>query len=532
MNSKLYNHISKLLFPCLVFSIITGVISALIVTAFKILSEWVIHFSTFIYGAVRANPIWLPALIAGTALIGLIASLALSLSLSCRGGGIPTSIAAIRGMVNFKWIAGVILLPASALLTFFAGVPLGTEGPCVQMGTAIGDGVIKCIGRDKHKGWRRYIMTGGASAGFSIATGSPISAIIFSMEELHKHFSPMILSVASISVVTAQVTIRALASFGIGSVGFFHLPEIQALSPNLFFAPVLIGVICGFSSILFSSFYSMVDKLMRLISKKLSIKIIFPVLFAVTALVGFLFSNTLGSGHSLVDALFVYGAAWYILILTFFVRAILMMISNTSGITGGIFLPTLAFGAIIGALCANGMIALGWIGTEHYLAIVVLGIVSFLGATSRIPLTACIFAVEAMNGIDNILPIILATTIAFLIVEASGLEDLTDTVIDSKLHMITKGRKAITIEAPLTVAKDSFVIGKELRDILWPNACVVVSFNSTANAEEHSIVSEGDIITVRYTTYNNAATAREFCNLVGPQSEEVIRIMNPPIIKT
>ena len=32
-------------------------------------------------------------------------------------------------------------------------------------------------------------MTGGASAGFSIATSSPITAIIFSMEELHKRLT-------------------------------------------------------------------------------------------------------------------------------------------------------------------------------------------------------------------------------------------------------------------------------------------------------------------------------------------------------
>ncbi|MBO7169687.1 MAG: chloride channel protein, partial [Clostridia bacterium] len=201
MTKTLYNRIKHLLLPCLAFSVITGVLSALIITLFKILAEWVIHFSFTIYGTVRENPVFLPLLILGVAAIGLAASILLSLSHGCKGGGIPTSVAAIRGIVRFHWISSLLLLPLSALMTFLAGLPLGTEGPCVQMGTAIGDGVVHCVGKEKHKGWRRYVMTGGASAGFSLATGAPITAILFSMEELHKRFSPLLLTIATSSVI-------------------------------------------------------------------------------------------------------------------------------------------------------------------------------------------------------------------------------------------------------------------------------------------------------------------------------------------
>ena len=174
MHSRLYNYIKNLLFPCLIFSAVTGFFTAIIVTLFKLLAELVIHVSTSAYAAVRENPEWLPLLVVGAAVIGLLASLVLSLSHSCRGGGIPTSIAAIRGIVSFKWLSAILLLPVSALLTYLAGLPLGTEGPCVQMGTAVGDAVIKCFGKKKHEGWRRYMMTGGASAGFSTPPASSV----------------------------------------------------------------------------------------------------------------------------------------------------------------------------------------------------------------------------------------------------------------------------------------------------------------------------------------------------------------------
>jgi CIC family chloride channel protein len=267
--------------------------------------------------------------------------------------------------------------------------------------------------------------------------------------------------------------------------------------------------------------------MMRKVLKKFSVKIVLPILFVLSSIVGFFIADTLGTGHSLVSSLFVYGAAWYILVLLFLIRAIGMMICNTSGATGGIFLPTLAFGAIIGAICADIMIKLGWIQPNHYILMVILGIASFLGATSRIPLTASVFAIETLGGMNNVLPIVIATTVALIVVEASGLEDLTDMVIDAKLHKITKGKQPLIVEVSLNVARDSFIVGKEMRDVLWPNSCVVISFLRDRADHVNLAISEGDIITVRYSTYHPAETISEFTALVGEQSEDIIRIMNP-----
>ena len=525
MRNRLYDYIKKLLLPCIALSMLTGFLSAIFITAFKLAAEAVIRFSTQIYATARSTTSLFPVLVLGAAAIGLAASFILSHSRSCRGGGIPTSVAAIRGIVSFRWFAGIFILPFSALLTFLCGLPLGTEGPCVQMGTAVGDGVVKCFSSKKQKGWRRYVMTGGASAGFSIATSSPITAIIFSMEELHKHFSPMLLTVASVSVVTAQITTHLLASLGIGSVSLFHIPDIDPVAPKFFFAALIVGIICGICAILFTYLYRSVDKMMHSLLKKLSVKIVFPILFACVAIVGFFFSDALRTGHSLTERLFQRQAVWYILIIVFLIRAIFMTVSNTVGATGGIFLPTIAFGAIIGALLADGMIALGWIGTEHYLIMVILGITAFLGSTSRIPITACVFALEALGGINNLLPIIIATTVALIIVEASGLEDFTDTVIDAKVRSISKGKTPTVVEVSLVVKPDSFVVGKELRDVLWPNSCSVVSFDQVQ--KHHSMgIAEGDVITVHYKTYNPEATAEALRTLVGEQSDEVNRLMS------
>ena len=525
MHNRLYDHIKNLLLPCVGLSTITGVLSALFVTAFKLAAEVVIHFSTEIYSTVRANPKLVPFLILGAALLGLAVGFILTNSRSCRGGGIPTSVAAVRGIVSFRWYAGVFLLPFSALLTFLGGVPLGTEGPCVQMGTAIGHGVVKYCGSKKQKGWRRYIMTGGASAGFSIATSAPVSAILFSIEELHKRFSPMLLTVASISVLSAQITTHILALFGIGTIGLFDIPHIAAMSPKYLFAPLIIGIICGVCAILYTRFYHFVDNFMHELLKRVSKYVVFPILFVLIAAVGFFMAEALGTGHSLTHHLFEARMVWYMLIVIFLVRTVVMMISNNAGTTGGIFLPTIAFGAIIGALCAEGMIALGWIGDEHYLLMVVLGITAFLGSTSRIPITACVFAIEALSGLHNVLSLIIVSIVALLIVEASEMEDFTDTVIHAKSRAASRGKTATIVEVPLTVKHDSFIIGKEMRDVLWPNDCFVISLDRASRHHKPGIC-EGDVITVHYKTYNPEATAEELQILVGEQSPEIEEAMH------
>ncbi len=521
------SYIKNLLLPCLAFSVFAGVMSSLIITLFKWAAEHVISLSLWLYSVARQSPLWLLLLVLGVAAVGFSASLILSLSHACRGGGIPTSIAAIRGIANFKWLASLLVLPVSALLTFLCGLPLGTEGPCVQMGTAIGDGAVKLLGGKRHAGWRRYIMTGGAAAGFSLATGAPLTAIIFSTEELHKRFSPLLFSVTALSVLVSGICARALRALGIGTVGLFDISTTQALPLKVLFAPLAIGLICGGVSVLFTKLYHKFDALMRIKLAKISTKIKFPLIFSSFAIIGYFIPKILGTGHSLTEEMLHSSDVWYVLIVVFLLRAVFMMLSNTAGVTGGIFLPTLAFGALIGALSADAFISLGIVDKSHYILFVTLGMTAFLASTSHIPLTACVFAIEALGAGQNILAVIIAVSAAYLIVELSGQEDFTDTVIETKAHAIHRGKEARVIEVPLTVYKDSFVIGKELQDILWPVSCVVLSIEKKAAVSGRTRISEGDVLTVHYKTYDPVATAEEFEALVGDQPEDVDRVMRP-----
>lgn len=100
MNHHQSHYIKNLLLPCLAFSIFTGVFSSVFITLFKIAVSFIVGISERFYATARANPVWLPILIGGAALLGLASALVLSFSPDCRGGAEKKGRCNQRGMVD------------------------------------------------------------------------------------------------------------------------------------------------------------------------------------------------------------------------------------------------------------------------------------------------------------------------------------------------------------------------------------------------------------------------------------------------
>ncbi len=107
-----------------------------------------------------------------------------------RGSGIPNVEGSVRGVLSFKWLRTLFGTLVGSFYQFFAGLPLGSEGPSVQLSAMSAQGVTEIM---KAKlTWRRYIIAGGAGAGIAVAFNAPLAGIIFAMEECHKRITPMI----------------------------------------------------------------------------------------------------------------------------------------------------------------------------------------------------------------------------------------------------------------------------------------------------------------------------------------------------
>ncbi len=512
--------IKNLLVPTLVFGFITGSLAGVAITLFKFCATHIIEWSVITYTFMRSN-LWLAAIIA-VALLFVAMGIAVfhKTAPNTKGGGIPTSIAILRGILTFKWYRNFFNVFFASMVTFFIGVPLGNEGPSVQIGTALGRGAVNTIGR-KNKAWDRYVMTGGACAGFSVATGAPLSGILFAVEEAHQRISPMILLVSLISVGFSYI-VSALLSPLLGvSTRLFPELFLRSLSLSELWIPLVIGVIVGVLSVLFIKAHKLVRKLWK---NKFNVRegIKIYICFIVTLAFGLISYSFISTGHDLILDITRNTVPWYMLFAILAFRLIVVLTSNSSGITGGLFLPILALGAIVSGLLGKGLVLMGAVDSSYYPLIVMLGLTASMAGMMKTPLTATAFAIEALSLTGNIISVIIVVAASYIITEAFGARSIYETVVRERVDDLHKDKTPIVIDTFVTVQSGAFVVDKQIRDILWPSNLFVLSIKQNENlpivdrhGEKH--IHEGDVLHVRYSTYDDEVTKKEIFALVGKQ---------------
>lgn len=525
MKNGVWKHVSQIIMPSVIFSAIVGAITGAIVFAFRVVSEEVILLSEHIFGYAEHYAWTVPLILLGSILVALLVSLFLVYSPHSRGGGIPTAVALMRGLITFHWLRNLIFVFASALMSYLCGIPLGNdEGPAVQMGTAIGSGVTRIAGK-KHRAWERYLMTGGATAGFASATCAPLSAILFGVEEAHGRVSPLVI-MSSISAVLSGVGVYRTLCVLTGRfdiITLFHLDPMPVMRLRRIWIAVIIGLVCGAFAYLFA--YVTV-KLRALLHKTLkNVHPFFKIapVFAAVALIGCFFyeHHVIGTGHHFIQALLIdHRVTWYAILILLSVRAVLVILANDVGITGGLFTPLLVLGALLGSLVGDALIAMGLLHEGYLPLLVVIGMASFLSGAARIPLTATAFAIEALGGGGNVLFVISAVLIAYVMVEAFGVPSINEIALEREIHRQHKGKEHHTVDVELVAKPGCFAIGKTPRDILWPAFCHVLSVrkgNDTKDSYEGGAICENDILRLNFTTYEPELTEQELCAILGEQ---------------
>ncbi|MBQ9099546.1 MAG: chloride channel protein [Clostridia bacterium] len=525
MKSGIQNHLIHIMMPSVVFSVIAGVLTGALVFAFRVISEEVILLSQQIFRFAGTHYWAIPLVVAGAVLVALLVSLCQRYSPHARGGGIPTAVALMRGLITFQWLRNVVFVFTSALLSYLCGIPLGNdEGPAVQMGTAIGSGTTKLLTGKKHQGWERYLMTGGATAGFAAATCAPISAVLFGLEEAHRRFSPLLLMSSISSVLSGMGTLHVLCYLTGREelTSLFHFTITQALPLRHIWMAILVGLFCGIGAYLLAAMTMLIRNTLHKKAKNVPHFLKIAPVFALVALIGCFFSeyHVIGTGHHLIESLISHREIWYIALGLLLVRAVLVILANDVGATGGLFTPILVFGALIGSMTAELLIALGAMDAHFFPLMVVMGMSAFFAGSVRTPLTAAIFAIEVFSGFDNVLPIFVSILISYVIVETIGVTSINEIAMEREIHKAHKGKARCTVDVELTVRPDCFAIGKEPRDILWPAFCHVLSVRkgeAEKDSYEGGTIHEGDILRLNFTTYDREATATELCAILGDQ---------------
>ncbi len=501
-------HLSSSLFPSLFIGLMAGTATGVVVTVYKFCAGKAGQLSQGLFALLRRAPWWvLPLLVLLFGLSLLFARIYRRMP-ELQGGGIPSSIGALRGLFTIPWMKTVVGAFFLSLTAFLFGVPLGTEGPSVQMGTALGKGILGFS--RKNRPWQRLSMTGGACAGFAVATGAPLSGLLFSIEEAHRRISPPMVINGLTAVCSATLTTHLLSPLLGVEPALFHIKTLPTLSLKELWIPLIMGLFMGLFALLFLKGYGLFVRLFSKIGQTLSQGLLIFAVFAATVAIGILFPQGIFTGHSLIEELLLENPTVGILLLTLLLRFLLTTSANLSGLTGGIFLPLLAIGATTAALLQK-LCSMGGLGNEFGAFFIPLGICGCIAGMMKMPFTAALFAVEVLGLGSNLLGVIMVAALAFLIPELSEEDSVGESVLERKKHRLQKYKEFVQEEFSLTVEEGAFAVGKQVRELFFPSGTYVLFVNQ--NAANSKLLEAGDVLRISLGSYNPEEAKKELSYL-------------------
>ncbi len=488
------NYFKNTIIPIILYGGIIGILVGVVVWSYSFAAEHLYKWCISIYQIVGERLIYLPLLLLGLAILATLVYFIFKFVPEVKGGGVPHTEGVMRGLYTFRWFRVLIGTIISSFITYFSGLPLGSEGPSIQIGGTIGQGVNEGGKKiNKHSGaWKRLSVTGGASAGLATAFNAPLTGIVFALEEGHKRFSPMILLTAASSVIFATITSVLLRSWVGNELYVFNVGVIENIPIRKIWILGLLGIAIGFSASIFSSILFRAKEL-SIKYNKIPLLVRLILAFVIVGVIGVFVNDILGGGGALVKSIAKMDFTWQLLLGLLLLKVVLIVICVNAGATGGLFVPTLALGALVGGLFGHLFIKMG-MEEIYYKAVVVISMCAFMGAVMRSPLTAIVLVVEVTGQfLTGFLTIAIVILLAYFIVELLDVEPLYDyqlTLIMKDKSKGTPPQQFYTFE--VEVEDGAFAVGRTVRDILWPPQCIVIKINKKDSEGHISVQMDRD----------------------------------------
>lgn len=416
----------------------------------------------------------------------VVAWLALRWTPLCGGSGIPQVKGELLGQMEQNWWQIIAAKFAGGVCAIGGGLSLGREGPSIQLGAMVGKGFSRLSGNLKTE--EKLLMTCGAGAGLSGAFCAPLAGVVFALEELHKNFSTDVL----VLTMAASVASDFVSSYIFGLSPVFALYVDGKLPLDRYWMVLVLGLALGVLGVVYNWTTGKIQDLYGKIPYRF-LRVLLP--FLLVILLAAFYPQVLGSGHHLVgeiaDGAFVVKALLLLLIVKFFFS----IISFGSGVPGGIFLPLLVLGAIIGGLFAlSAGSAAGY--EELYLTnFVILGMAGYFSAIVRSPITGVILITEMSGDFKNFLPLAVVALTAYLTADLLGGQPIYDQLLHRMLAKGTDyGADDETRSHKVLLESDVYIgsrmDGEKIEKMLLPSGCLVVS----VQREQKEIVPGGSTV--------------------------------------
>ncbi|MBV8901797.1 MAG: ClcB-like voltage-gated chloride channel protein [Verrucomicrobia bacterium] len=287
---------------------------------------------------------------------------------------------------------GVLSLPASfvktlsAMFSISTGASIGREGPLVQISSL----VASLIGQARNfpVPQRRQLVACGAAAGLASAYNAPIAASFFVAEIILgtvvvEALGPLILA-AVVSTFTSQLL------HGGGPI--YKSPGLILHSQWELIPLSIIGVVSGFLAPAYLRFLRITERMFSKIHVPVPAKLALG--GVIVGALSILSPEVCGNGQGLLISLFHQNWFWDEILAILLLKLIATAAIFGSGAVGGVFTPTLFIGASIGMVYGRAILHLAPQLQPDPLAYGIVGMGSFIAATTGAPLMSILMGFE------------------------------------------------------------------------------------------------------------------------------------------
>lgn len=379
--------------------IVGGIVVGLVATFMAISSEWANHV---FLSATKISP-YLPFIISPLGLM-LVVWLTRKFFPGSEGSGIPQVMVALELghekerslLLTLKIAFGKVFL---CILGLLSGASIGREGPTVHVGASIMFAMRRFVRFRLYDMDRVLILTGGA-AGVAAAFNTPLAGIVFGIEELSRSFEVRTRGLMLTGVMVAAITAIAIQ----GDYTYFGSTSALIQLQDAVVPVLICGLICGLLGGVFSL---LLIKGSRLVAPYRNDR---PFLVAGLcglgiAIIG-LYSGQLTYGSGYAEATHLVTGSADLANDYGYLKLLATVVSYLSGIPGGIFAPSLATGAGIGAHIAEYM--------PQYTAgaLILFAMVSYFSGVVQAPITGFVIVMEMTDQHELIVPMMASALLA------------------------------------------------------------------------------------------------------------------------
>lgn len=298
----------------------------------------------------------------------------------------------------------------ASAFTIGSGGSAGPEGPAVGIGAGIGSVVGRAARLPLE--YLRTLVAAGAAAGIAAVFNAPIAAVMYALEVLVREFESQAFAMVVLATVTASVTSYLL----LGRRIFLTVPAYSLNHPGELFFYLILGILAAVTAKTFTRLFLWVEgSFSRL--KGWPPPLVSLLGGLLVGVLGLGLPQIMGDGHATVSALTGADAVTFpmwILLALLIGKMVATTATLGSGGSGGLFVPTLCLGAILGTLMGH---AVHWLFVQAAPsgAYALVGMAAVFAGFSHAPFTSVMLLFEITNDYHIILPLLFTVGVTTMV---------------------------------------------------------------------------------------------------------------------